>query len=530
MKDWNVCDCNSEADICIGATCKRNDVVITCDSDSLIYGNINTVWRPFGRSRYLIYNVPQLLLHLELSRVGLTALGVVSQNDYGKGVYNTGVKTNLKVIRALENGSSTKSKSVKDLIHAYLEHTTISSKHPTKDLFDSALRIFSFQQYTPSIESHIQDPVDELREITQRLSAVRLQLKRKRKMSRYDAHCEKCFWPYVLLINEYINIFVTDPYHSRSASSDQARKGERGNIFIRYSTVDRAPDRLPPPHSSGRPYKYRERYSIKTRSRLIQHEQPDIFKQYTWRAPRENSKSTISSNNVTSAVTNTEASSSTSTCFDATNPPPKMKPKSVRKKDQLTPDQMTKIQLIRAMQWEHPLRTLDVGTLKANSSRALDKEILNDVNLHDKLQLVITTCLSDVSYLASKKKRACQQAIGQYLENLSVAYLDRDDKIILSYLTSSFSDKEIKTTIIPAFVSKPDFFEDNPEEGGNEKNPPYGFFLSVLVAIYKASAKESKSTGAAAAAYIFICKAKDYLPSKIGIGKFAFCVCRVDLL
>ncbi|KAG0061389.1 hypothetical protein BGZ92_006491, partial [Podila epicladia] len=93
---WNVCECRSEADTCIGANCKQDDIVITRDSDALIYSNINTIWRPISRRRYLVYNIPQLLLQLQLSRAGLTTLGVVSQNDYGKGVRYMGVKSNFK--------------------------------------------------------------------------------------------------------------------------------------------------------------------------------------------------------------------------------------------------------------------------------------------------------------------------------------------------------------------------------------------------------------------------------------------------
>ncbi|KAF9176118.1 hypothetical protein BGZ51_001628, partial [Haplosporangium sp. Z 767] len=95
------------------------------------------------------------------------------------------------------------------------------------------------------------------------------------------------------------------------------------------------------------------------------------------------------------------------------------------------------------MQTEHPLRTLDIGTLKANTSRALKKEFHSDADLQLKLQGAITTCLSDVSQLSLKTKRACQQAVGQYLENLSVEHLDENDKIILRYLTSPFSVQEI---------------------------------------------------------------------------------------
>ncbi|KAI7832859.1 hypothetical protein BC939DRAFT_9135 [Gamsiella multidivaricata] len=145
---WNVCRCRSEADTRIESICQQQDIVITRDSDSLIYSNITTIWRPFGRNRYLVYNVPELLRHLQLSRAGLTTLGVVTQNDYGKGIHKLGVKANFMIILALEKDVPSTAASVQELVQAYLVHTTISSKHPTERLFDSAIWIFTVQQCT----------------------------------------------------------------------------------------------------------------------------------------------------------------------------------------------------------------------------------------------------------------------------------------------------------------------------------------------------------------------------------------------
>ncbi|KAF9993440.1 hypothetical protein BGZ80_008150, partial [Entomortierella chlamydospora] len=58
----------------------------------------------------------------------LTALGIVSRNDYGKGIHNLGVKTNIKVIRLVDNKEPSTAAKVRKLICAYLEHTTVSKK------------------------------------------------------------------------------------------------------------------------------------------------------------------------------------------------------------------------------------------------------------------------------------------------------------------------------------------------------------------------------------------------------------------
>ncbi|KAF8923405.1 hypothetical protein BGZ47_004781, partial [Haplosporangium gracile] len=59
---------------------------------------------------------------------------------------------------------------------------------------------------------------------------------------------------------------------------DQAE--ERLHVFNRYCTVDRPPERRPPPHDSGRQYKHRHRYAIKTRSQLKRHDPPETMMQY----------------------------------------------------------------------------------------------------------------------------------------------------------------------------------------------------------------------------------------------------------
>lgn len=344
---------------------------------------------------------------------------------------------------------------------------------------------------------------------------------------------------------------VVDTHHFRSAVGDQ--KGEKTTDFIRYSTVDRPPSQLPQPHASGQQYKHRERYAVKTRSRLISHEKPDVFKQYVWKPPKENTepanslKSTTSTSISTEAGPNSEAEAGPSTNVDATSPPLKKKRKSTPKKVRPAAD-MTKFQLVKAMQWEHPLRTLDIGTLKANTSRALKKEVPHDADLQQNINHAITTCLSDISKLASRTKRGCQQVVGQYLENLSVDHLDKDDRTILSYLTPYFSVQEIEDAKKGTTPNTEDVSYDNknnPEASTDDKNSPEAFFLSLLVAIYKASAPRKRiadaatavgqllgkpkgdapqgKVSAAAAVDLLLHKAKDYLPRKTGSGRFSSC-------
>lgn len=309
----------------------------------------------------------------------------------------------------------------------------------------------------------------------------------------------------------------------RSTPVGQEREQERGNGFIRYSTVDHAPNQSPPPHSSGRPYRYRERYAIKTRSRLIQHEKPSIFKQYVWKPPKEKTDSPQEQS--ASTDTSTDAGPNTSTL------PPKKKRKTTPKKPQPAANTMTKAELVKAMQSEHPLRTLDVGTLKANAGRALKNEFGSDADLQLQLRNSVMGCLSTVSRLSAKTKRICQQVVGQYLENLSVDQsdnddnplvdqLDEDDRMIIGYLSSPFSVKEIAAAKKGAILAPED--EDDDPDVSIGDCPSVQFFQVLLNAIYH-STKPSGTTKTIKTVRAFLCKVNDYLPPMTDPGKFVSC-------
>ncbi|KAF9109770.1 hypothetical protein BGW39_004974, partial [Mortierella sp. 14UC] len=118
------------------------------------------------------------------------------------------------------------------------------------------------------------------------------------------------------------------------------------DVFNRYSTVDRPPEHRPRPHDSGKPFKHRERFAIKTRSQLKKHDPPETMKQYTlkpWKSPPE-SPLDLSTN---------------------------ASPSKAKSKKQWNVATMDKKDLVDAMQWDHPLRTLNIGTINANATRAL---------------------------------------------------------------------------------------------------------------------------------------------------------------
>ncbi|KAG0366054.1 hypothetical protein BGX24_003860, partial [Mortierella sp. AD032] len=172
---WSVVECDSEADIAIASDCGAHDVAVSRDSDSLVYSSIVTILRPLGRGRYLMYDVPKLLKHLEISRTALTVLGIVCRNDYSSNMSRLGVSTNFKIILSLEKDVTFVHPST--MIGAYLAHKDVACKYPGQNQFDAPLKIFVRLEFsinpTPSPQEVNHNSAQE---ITQRLRDLRLNL------------------------------------------------------------------------------------------------------------------------------------------------------------------------------------------------------------------------------------------------------------------------------------------------------------------------------------------------------------------
>lgn len=101
-RGWTVVECRSEADITIAIECQPQDIVVSRDSDMLIYAAVHTIWRPISRGKYLVYHLPEVLSHLGVSRLALTVLGIICKNDYTSNLPQLGLTTNVKILKSLE--------------------------------------------------------------------------------------------------------------------------------------------------------------------------------------------------------------------------------------------------------------------------------------------------------------------------------------------------------------------------------------------------------------------------------------------
>lgn len=213
--------------------------------------------------------------------------------------------------------------------------------------------------------------------------------------------------------------------------------------------------------------------------------------------------------------------------------PPKVTPK----KPQREVETMDKMQLVEAMQWDHPTRTLDIGTINANATRALNKRI-DQAGFQEETYTylsAIKTSLRNVTRISSRVKRTAQRAIGQYIERLSVHNIDEIDNNNNTDATNATDttntkilsevDRRLLNILCPAFSNK-DLVEsskeemdqepDNPEgleelDGSNDKkNEALSFLMSLLTAIH--STKLPRKTGMGLQVRKFIEQAQDFLP------------------
>lgn len=63
--------------------------------------SVVTIWRPVSKSVILAYKLPELLKTVGLTRTQLTALAVVSRNDYQRSIHGLGLATNYGVIKRI---------------------------------------------------------------------------------------------------------------------------------------------------------------------------------------------------------------------------------------------------------------------------------------------------------------------------------------------------------------------------------------------------------------------------------------------
>ncbi|KAF8923273.1 hypothetical protein BGZ58_003143, partial [Dissophora ornata] len=150
-RGWTVVQCATEADVAIAADAVQGDIVISGDSDLFIYKHVTVVWRPVRDGGFLEYRKSDVLSALGFkSAEQLTALGVVSTNDYNHSIYGLGCETNYKILKDIDTSGS-------DEVKEYLADERVVLKNKSKVTFNTSISVFVDLKQTPITPSHHDD-------------------------------------------------------------------------------------------------------------------------------------------------------------------------------------------------------------------------------------------------------------------------------------------------------------------------------------------------------------------------------------
>ncbi|KAF9904961.1 hypothetical protein EC991_002201 [Linnemannia zychae] len=96
----------------------------------MAYASVQTLWRPVSRNVILAYSMSDLLKSVGFSRNQLTALAVVSRNDYEKNIYSLGPVINFSIIKGIGHKAA-----VRDIVSAYLQDDKVVAKNTQQEAF-----------------------------------------------------------------------------------------------------------------------------------------------------------------------------------------------------------------------------------------------------------------------------------------------------------------------------------------------------------------------------------------------------------
>lgn len=171
---WTVKVANTEADLAIVIDVELDDIIISRDSDMIVYASIQTVWHPVSGGHILVYIVPDLLRTLDVTHPQLTALAVVSHNDYNRNIRSLSPVTNFSIIKSIKHAGNDQMRKFylwtfltafayeiltelnilhyltdpKDIILAYLSDSQVVSKNTNSQDFAMSIRVFVDLQQT----------------------------------------------------------------------------------------------------------------------------------------------------------------------------------------------------------------------------------------------------------------------------------------------------------------------------------------------------------------------------------------------
>ncbi|KAF9965990.1 hypothetical protein BGZ73_001191 [Actinomortierella ambigua] len=152
-KGWRVVQCSGEADVEIAKVCSPTDIVVSRDSDFFAYQSVDHIWRPMGygnRSSVARYHISDILATLQLTRSQLTAMCIVTTNDYSANVPSLGI-SNYSLIKNINGGMPIvfSALAATDIVDNYLQLSSVKLKNKNGQLFLNSIKVFIGLQQTP---------------------------------------------------------------------------------------------------------------------------------------------------------------------------------------------------------------------------------------------------------------------------------------------------------------------------------------------------------------------------------------------
>ncbi|KAG0285753.1 hypothetical protein BGZ98_005340, partial [Dissophora globulifera] len=463
-KNYDIVLCPTEADVLIAAECRPRDVVVTCDSDLLFYRTVLTVWRPVGSykaRRFVPYEKPAVLKALSLSSTQLTALAILSGNDYCCNIPYLAIDTNHKIVKNLHGDETS-------VIRQYLSHPQVKRRTDKGDAkwsvesYASAIKVFvdlkqtvASESASPSLAANGDNVATNSLSLSDNgTTAGSAEASLTDNPTVKDNPARDTRLSFLNLL-ERMKCFMhdfeackTEAYEARvakrAARSSQSKPQGKTKAVNPYATIDK-----PGPDLS---HKYRPRFSPKLRF-----EPPTLLT------------------------------------------PAKKKPSPL--KAEIGEDsRFERKQILDALSFEHPTVTLDVNLLSKNVSTAV-KKVHSSSHIHsDTIAKAITDCIRGAVKVAWEIKRYCQQLIGLYLEDLfyprvtpggsrgvlPVPVIGQQDRTIIDELCPRLSSKEMN-----------DGEDDHTAEDGRDVDSNTPFIHSFLTFLYSGNRPRDSKVGSA---------------------------------
>ncbi|KAF9909410.1 hypothetical protein EC991_008549, partial [Linnemannia zychae] len=410
-KGWTIRNVETEADLAIAIDAQPGDIVISADSDMLAYASVRTLWRPVSKGVILSYIIPDLLQMLGITRPQLTALAIVTHNDYNKNIPTLGPATNFSIIKSIN------SEDPKTAVAQYMQDSRVVTKNEQNRTFELSIRVFIDLQQT-SLASDVSPPTPQntFNQLFERFQHL---------CSQYEeSKCTKKGQKASAIPNEIIRLQVPRSVNSfRTVESPkQSSKDSKSppplppppppqpantNQRAAHSTQDVEAHSTQgvegeghPPLTRTRIPRHRLRYSFKKRKGNVSHEPPAKAKQYAWKPPKETPKSAKDPSAISGEAEENETSKA------------KKSEQASSSAAVATYVDKDKKSLVFSLGRCHPTSSLEVGTLDANTKRVFSDD--------PDIQKEVVTCIKEATRDAVDVKREAQRLIGQFLEKLRV--------------------------------------------------------------------------------------------------------------